>query len=222
MCARYSLAVPDADLQEYFELLSPPGLSPRYNVAPSQPVAVVGLKADGQTRGLIRMTWGFVPRWADHPRGGPRPVNAKAETVTTSPPFRDSFRDRRCLLPASGFLEWETTPAGRVPYLFRPGVGGLMAFAGVWDVWKPKDGSAPLSTCAVVTVPANATVCPLHHRMPAILPPEHFSGWLDCRRPPEAARALLATAPDDLLTRVRVNPIVNRATVDGPECLNPA
>lgn len=221
MCARYTLAVADAEFQDHFELLIPPGLSPRFNVAPSQPVAVVGLKADGRTRGLVPMRWGFVPRWAADPRSGPRPVNAKAETVRTAPPFRDSFRDRRCLIPATGFFEWETIGKAKVPYLFRRPDGGVVAFAGIWDVWKPKGGGDPLFTCAVITVPANEVVRPLHDRMPAILTPPEYSDWLDTRQPPDAAHALLRPAADDLLERVRVNPVVNMSTLETPECVSP-
>lgn len=221
MCARYTLAVPDAELQEHFELLAPPGLSPRFNVAPSQLVAVVGLKPDGTARGLVPMAWGFVPRWATDPRSGPRPVNAKAETVRTSPPFRDSFKGRRCLLPASGFFEWEKVGEDKVPYLFRPAVGGLLAFAGVWDVWKPKGGGDPLFTCALITVPANAAVRPLHDRMPAILPRERYAAWLDPKTPPDAAHALLRPAADDLLEVLRVNRAANNSRIDRPECVQP-
>jgi putative SOS response-associated peptidase YedK len=219
MCARYTLAVPDDQFQEHFELLIPPGLSPRFNIAPSQPVAVVGLKPDGSARGLVPMTWGFVPRWATDPRSGPRPVNAKAETVRTSPPFRDSFRDRRCLLPATGFFEWETVGKEKVPYLFRPAAGGVMAFAGLWDVWKPKGGGDPLFTCAVITVPANDVVRPLHDRMPAILPRERYADWLNPKATADEAFGLLRPAADGLLERVRVNRAVNNSRIDTPECV---
>ena len=219
MCARYTLAVPDDEFQEHFELLIPPGLSPRFNIAPSQPVAVVGLKADGSARGLVPMAWGFVPRWAADPRSGPRPVNAKAETVRTSPPFRDSFRDRRCLLPATGFFEWETRGKEKLPHLFRPTAGVVMAFAGIWDLWKPKGGGDPLFTCAVITVPANDTIRPLHDRMPAILPRASSADWLNPKSHPDAAFNLLRPAPDDLLERVRVNRVVNSSRVDTADCV---
>lgn len=162
-----------------------------------------------------------IPRWAKSATDGPRPVNAKAETVRTSPPFRDSFKDRRCLLPASGFFEWETVGKAKVPYLFRPMAGGLLAFAGVWDRRQPADGGEPLFTCAILTVPANATVRPLHDRMPAVLQWEHFAEWLSRSTPPVAAHALLRPAADDLLERVRVNPVVNNARTDTADCIQP-
>ena len=120
---------------------------PRYNAAPSQPVAVVGPnRRDGAGRGLAMLRWGFVPRWADDPDGGPKPINAKAETVATSPPFRDSFRDRRCLIPADGFYEWGGRGGQKRPYHFRLRGGGPFAFAGVWDVWGGGAGK-PVRTC---------------------------------------------------------------------------
>jgi len=204
-----------------FRTTHPARLSPRFNVAPLQLVTVVGLKPDGTARGLVSMAWGFVPRWATDPRSGPRPVNAKAETVRTSPPFRDSFKDRRCLLPASGFFEWEKIGEEKVPYLFRPLAGGPLAFAGVWDVWKPKGGGDPLFTCALITVPANVTVRPLHDRMPAILGREQFAEWLNPKTPPAAAHALLGPAADDLLEVMRVNRAVNNSRIDSPECVQP-
>src|SRR5436305_11645024 len=106
MCGRYTISSPDGitDLFGLDDLPQP--LGPRYNVAPGQVVAVVGLKPDGKRRGLSLLKWGFVPRWAADPKSGPRPINAKAETAATNPAFRDSFRGRRCLLPADGFFEW--------------------------------------------------------------------------------------------------------------------
>ena len=219
MCARYTLVVPDGEFQEHFELLSPPGLQPRYNIAPSQPVAVVGLKADGSARGLVRMNWGFVPRWAKSPTDGPRPVNAKAETVRTSAPFRASFRDRRCLIPATGYFEWLSDDTGKVPYLFHKRDGGPFAFAGIWDLWKPTDGSPPLFTCAIITVEANRTCRLIHNRMPAILEKENYSDWLDSRRPTDAIHELLRSAPDDYLAMRPVNRIVNKAMNNVPDCL---
>src|SRR5579871_1250436 len=106
MCGRFTLSTPPEDLASAFGLPEVPDLPLRYNVAPSQLVAVIGLKPDGRTRGLARLRWGFVPRWANDPDAGPRPINARAETVATRPPFDHSFRERRCLIPADGFFEW--------------------------------------------------------------------------------------------------------------------
>src|SRR5437773_2004007 len=118
MCYRYTLTAPPDVVAVLFGLPVVPDLAPRYNVALSQPVAVVGLKADGRTRGLALMRWGFIPRWAETD-DGPRPGNAKAETVARKDPFRDSFRDRRCLVPADGFYEWVAAGGKKQPYHVR-------------------------------------------------------------------------------------------------------
>ena len=132
-------AIPSAPIRsnwrEWFDLPEPPPLPPRYNVAPSQIVAVVGRKPDSAKRGLVLMSWGFVPRWAKDPRTGPQPINAQAETVASKAPFRDSFRDRRCLIPTDGFFEWETRDGTKRPHYFRPTFAPV-AFAGIWIIWK--------------------------------------------------------------------------------------
>jgi putative SOS response-associated peptidase YedK len=167
------------------------------------------------------LRWGFVPRWAADPDSGPRPVNAKAETVATRAPFKDSFRDRRCLVPADGFYEWLAENGKKVARHFRLRSGGPFAFAGIWDTWE-RDGREPVRTCALITVPANETVRPVHDRMPAILTPDRFDAWLDPATPTPDLLALQTPLPADLLEAVRVGPAVNRVANDGPECLVPA
>jgi putative SOS response-associated peptidase YedK len=178
MCGRYTITAPREAVAKAFGLPDVPNLDPRYNVAPSQLVAVVGLKPDGKTRGLALLKWGFVPRWAKDSESGPKPVNAKAETVATKAPFKDSFRDRRCLIPADGFYEWRAEGGEKVAHHFRLRGGGVFAFAGVWDAWQG-EGRAPLRTCALITVPPNEVVRPFHDRMPAILLPTQYDLWLD-------------------------------------------
>lgn len=221
MCGRFTASQSPAELGEQYGVEPPADYTPRYNVAPSQLVAVVGRKAGGSRRGLVRMRWGFVPRWARTPDDGPKPINAKAETVFTSPAFRQSARDRRCLIPATGFYEWAKGAAGdKQPVYFRPAVGPV-AFAGVWDVWRPAPGSDPLFTCAVVTVPASDAVRPYHHRMPAVLPAAAFDPWLDPGTDPGDLAALLRPYPF-ALSAVPVGPAVNSPRTDGPACLLPA
>lgn len=217
MCARYTLSDLD-DLVAAFELLSAPVLVPRFNIAPSQRVVVVGRKPDGSGRGAVAMTWGFVPHWAKSPTDGPRPVNARAETIQTSAPFRDSFRSRRCIIPADGFFEWLHVDRKKVPYLFRPRDGGYLGFAGIWEIWQ-STASEPLYSCAIVTVTANATLRPYHERMPAILMPSDFDVWLDIKTPAQTAYDLLRPADDDYLQIVPIGPTVNRASNDTPECI---
>ena len=220
MCYRFTLASDPIHVAEFFELLEVPGLVPRFNVAPRQLVAVVGRKGDGIGRGLVNMIWGFVPRWANDPMSGPRPMNARSETVRTSAPFRDSFQDRRCLIPADGFFEWEVVPDGKQPWHFRRPDRRPFAFAGIWDAWKGAE--KPLYTCAILTTTPNATVRPLHDRMPVVIPRDHFSTWLDPNTDPTAARGLLKPAPDDYFERVAVKREVNNVKAEGPQLLEAA
>ena len=220
MCARYTIDADPVRVADLFQLVELPGLEPRWNVAPSQLVPVVGAKPDGR-RGLSFFKWGFVPHWEADPRAGYRPVNAKAETVATSPMWRDAFRRKRCLLVASGFYEWRTEGKKKLPIHHRLKDGEPFAFAGVWDVWKG-EGRPPLVTCAIITVPANPLVKPFHDRMPAILAPDQYAGWLEHDAPPAALLAMLAPFPAELMEAVKLTPTANSVRNDGPECLTPA
>ena len=128
------MTTPD-ELADLFGLADAPDLAPRYNVAPSQLVAVVGLKPDGMTRGLPRLRWGLVPSWAKDPNDGPKPINARAETLLDKPTFREPFKAKRCLIPADGFFEWAKGERGKRPHLFRMADESPFAFAGLWEVW---------------------------------------------------------------------------------------
>jgi putative SOS response-associated peptidase YedK len=217
MCARFTLFTPGDAIARRFGLSHVPLLQPRYNVAPSQLVAVVGTRANGTGRGLAQFRWGFVPNWANEPKG-PRPVNAKAETAADKPTFRDSFRQRRCLIPADGFYEWKTTPDGKRPLFFRLKSGEPMALAGIWDCWPGP--TEKLFTCAILTTPANALVQPVHDRMPAILPPEVWDTWLDPNQTdPTRLLPLLQPSPAEDMEVRPANPAVNNSRYDAPDCL---
>jgi putative SOS response-associated peptidase YedK len=218
MCARYTLHAAPHLVAELFGLPDVPHLDARYNVAPSPFVPVVGAKPDGR-RGLSLFKWGFVPSWAEAGLKV-RPVNAKAETVASTPMFRDAFRKRRCLVPADGFYEWRTVAKKKLPVHFRLRYGKPFAFAGVWDCWK--GGDKPLYTVAVLTTKPNELTRTVHDRMPVILPPSAFATWLDVAvGDPLALRPLLAPYPADEMEAHPVNPPMNRPGFEGPECLIP-
>lgn len=220
MCGRYTFSASPAELDRLgVDPADLRGLQPRYNVAPSQGVPVLGLKADGRRRGLARLRWGLVPGWSSDPSASPKPINAKAETVATLPTFRDSFRSRRCLLPADGFYEWAKLGPNKVPHLFRTH-DGLFAFAGLWASWG--SGADRLLTCCLITTPANDLVRPVHARMPAILSPDVWDAWLSPSTPAAELLGLLQPFPSERMTAVAVGPAVNSARTDGPECVLPA
>jgi putative SOS response-associated peptidase YedK len=220
MCGRYTLEMDKGRLTGLFGLGEFDfDLLPRYNIAPSQAVVVVGLKPGGERRGLALLNWGLVPRWANDPNDGPRPINARAETLLEKPMFRESVRKRRCLLPATGFFEWKTVGKKKEPFLIRPHDGGVWAFAGLWDTWT--DGARKLATCTIITVPSNDAVRPLHDRMPAIVPPTEFDRWLGTATAVEDALAILKPWPAEWTTVLPVGPMVNSVKNESPECITP-
>lgn len=182
MCGRFTHTTPAEVVADRFGVADPPALPPRFNVAPSQVVAVVGLKPGGTRRGLAMLRWVLVPRWAATPKPGP--TNARAETVDRLPTFRDSFRERRCLLTMTGFYEWRLVNGRKVPHHFTLAGCGPMGVAGIWAVWHGSDGTN-LTTCCLLTTTANEAVRPVHDRMPAVLPPDVWgAGWTRLPRSP--------------------------------------
>jgi len=203
----------------FFGLTEAPDLPPRYNIVPTQAIPVIREASDGSRR-LTMMRWGLVPSWAKDIGDGL--INARSETVNEKPSFRQAFRQRRCIIPANGFFEWMRVEGKKVPYYVRMADGAPMPFVGIWEAWLSPDGQV-LETCAILTTAANATVAPIHDRMPVILHPDKFSLWLD-RQVHDAERlsTLFAPYPADRLAAYRVSTLVNNVAHDGPECIAPA
>jgi putative SOS response-associated peptidase YedK len=215
-CAHHTLRTPPDHIAELFDLHDAPRLYARYNVASSQPISVVGAKPDGRRR-LSLFRWGFVPIWSDG-NLKVRPVNAKAETVATTPMFRDAFRKRRCQVPAAGSFEWRTVGKRKMPVHSQLKGGAPFAFAGVWDCWK--GGEKPLYTVAILNTKPNQLTRTVHDRMPVILPPSEFALWLDpAVGDPVALRPLLAPYSADEMEAHPANPAMNQPAIEGPECL---
>jgi putative SOS response-associated peptidase YedK len=220
MCGRYVSSRPLTALSEWFlvdEARTEP-LPASWNVAPTDPVYAVAEHKGRRLLGTFR--WGLVPPGARDPARGPRPINARAETLVERQIFRDAFARRRCLLPADGFYEWETRDGRKQPYFIAPRDGGVMAMAGLWSTWRHEETT--LRTCAIITTSANQTVAPLHDRMPVILPPEHWELWLDRTEDDLALLSgLLTPAPDELLDLRPVGTAVNSVRNNGPELTVP-
>ena len=226
MCGRTTLTATPEELAEAFDLDELPALAPRYNIAPTQPMPVVRVDAARRRRKLTLVRWGLVPPWAADPKVGARMINARSETVARLPAFRDPFRERRCLVPASGFFEWRRAEKGRQPYLLRHRDGRLLALAGLWDRWQPAPGDTrpeePLETCVVLTTPANELVARLHDRMPLILRAEDYEVWLDPKvRDPERLASLLRPFPAEEMVAIAVSPRVNSPANDDASLLEP-
>ena len=207
----------DAEVRDPAALLE---LGPRYNVAPTQPIEVIVQRDDGRFLELHR--WGLVPSFAKSVSAGNRLINARAETVATSPAFRTAFARRRCIIPADGFYEWRREGARKQPFLIHAADDRPLAFAGLWAPWRdPASGEWVLSA-AVVTTRANGIVGQLHDRMPVILELSEWPIWADPEfRDPGLLSDLLRPAADGLLTLTAVSPLVNNANNEGPELLLP-
>lgn len=224
MCGRYALYGPVSRLREAFLLAQCPDFEPRWNIAPQSRIPVIRQAPDGSRVGQL-VRWGLIPPWADDPAVGARLNNARAETVAMKPSFRGAFARHRCLIPADGFYEWQTaTGAGKrrkQPWYFHRAGGGFLAFAGLLAAWRPAGGDTVVSGC-IITTAANATMAPIHERMPVIVDPSDFSAWLDPANQDTAAlQELLVPCDPDLLAAHPVSPAINRGDVEGPGCIDP-
>ena len=225
MCGRFTQQRPSADLAALFEaedLAQTPG--GRFNLAPQQ-LGLVVVQGPDARRAVTAFRWGLVPAWAKDAKIGNRLINARAESVATTPAFRASFAKRRCLVPADGFYEWQRVNQRiRQPHFIARVDGAPLAFAGLWSPWRDPDSESPepLRTFAIVTTGANETVAPIHDRMPVVLPPEAWAAWLGAEpAEPDELVALLRPAPDDLLVSHPVSTRVNNPRNDGPDLVRP-
>lgn len=177
MCGRFSLSLPAEAVARLFGVDDFPNRGPRYNIGPSQEILVVRRRESGKGREIASMRWGFVPAWARNPATMHRPVNARAETVSGKPMFRDAFRRRRCLIPADGFYAWQQTGSGKRPWRVVRADGAPFAFAGLWERWNGPVGGT-IESCVIITTEANNAVRPMHDSMPVILEIGRFEAWL--------------------------------------------
>jgi putative SOS response-associated peptidase YedK len=219
MCGRFSLTAPEEDVRKAFgHGGAPRNLRPRWNVAPTQESPVLRREAEGGLR-LDLLAWGLVPYWAEDPSVGSRMINARGETVAEKPAYRQAYRQRRCLVPADGFYEWEEKGDKR-PILFRASDAAPFAFAGLWEKWVPKSGGV-LETFTIVNCAAQpgSLMARYHHRTPVILAPEDYDAWLDTERDPQA---LIRPPREGFLSATRVSTYVNKVANDDSNCFVPA
>ncbi len=222
MCGRYRLSRRKRVIEEYFDCDSwDDEWSPRYNIAPTQPVPVIRQNPKEPVRELSLMKWGLIPSWAKDPSSAARMINARAETAAAKPAFRDALRLRRCLVPADGFYEWVRTGKAKQPYCFEVNEGELFAFAGIWDRWRDARGNA-VETCSILTTVPNAVAATVHDRMPVILDPDGYDLWLDPgMRDVAAASELLRPCDARLMRCYPVSARINLVANDDEECSKP-
>lgn len=208
-------------LAEVFELLEPPDLPPRYNIAPTQQVPIVRLVSADAGRRVELLRWGLIPSWAQDPTIGARMINARAETLTTKPAFRAAMRQRRCLVLADGFYEWQKRNGRKQPFYVHLVEHRPFGFAGLWEHWESANGEA-IDSCTVITTEPNELIAPVHDRMPAILHPEDHAIWLDpTNKQPASLKSLLRPYPAKEMKVYPVTARVNNPSYDGSECIKP-
>jgi len=222
MCGRFTLTASPEDLQAAFpEFAVPPQMSPHYNIAPTQPLAVV---ANDGRHAVDFFLWGLIPSWAKDPAIGNRLINARAETLGEKPSFRNAYQRRRCLILSDGFYEWRKTPGQRAktPHYIRMKTGQPFAFAGLWEQWFSPDGSE-IKSATIITTEPNEMIAQLHNRMPVILPRGQYARWLaPAPRSPGELQPLLVPYPAGEMAHYAVSTLVNNPANDRPECILPA
>lgn len=215
MCGRFVVKTPNRELTEIFEAAPSNDLpdAPNYNICPTDDVVVVD-SASGARR-LRKMRWGFIPHWYKKPTDGPLLINARSDTLATKPAFRNAARQRRCLIPATGFYEWTYADKDRLPwYIYRKDEAPI-AFAGIWQNWGDED----TATCAIVTTEANAPLQKLHHRMPVIIEAPDWALWLG--EAGHGAAVLMQPSAESVWAFHRVDPKVNSNRACGPSLIEP-
>ncbi len=226
MCGRYRLARSKQLLAEYFDTdFDDLDWEPRHNLAPTQAVPIVRQMQVAEKPRTTLARWGLIPSWTSDLASSPLMINARAETATNKPSFRDPLQRRRCLIPADGFYEWARRGAAkkaRQPFCFEVGSAEVFAFAGIWDSWRNPQGVV-VESCAILTTTANHLLADMHDRMPVILPRERYSRWMDPRiQDSEQVLAMVTPFQASLMRRYSVSTSVNYVANDGPECSAPA
>jgi putative SOS response-associated peptidase YedK len=218
MCGRYASFIAADRLHRLFRTVNPtPSLQPTWNMAPTRDAAVVRLHPETRQRHLDLLRWGLVPHWARDPKATRQPINARAETLGTSPMFRDALARRRCLVPADAFYEWQAVEGGKLPWAIARADGAPLVFAGLWEGWRGADGTV-MRTFTIVTTQANDALRRLHERMPVVLEEDGWPLWLG--EAEGAAGDLLRPSAAEF--RVwRVGTAVNNVRNDRAELLEP-
>ncbi len=225
MCGRYTLHTDPSVLAELFGLAEPPILAPRYNIAPTQPAAIVRLGLHSKEREWALVHWGLIPSWSKDPSIGARLINARSETAAEKPSFRAAFRRRRCLAPADGFYEWQKIGRRKQPMYITLRDGEPFAIAALWESWVGADGSE-IDSCTLLTTEANELLEPIHNRMPVILDPRDYDLWLGdgsdaSPREQDELMHLLRPYPAEEMSAVPVSTYVNNALNEGEGCIEP-
>ncbi len=222
MCGRFVQTESARHYAEYFRVdtVKSDDLPPSYNVAPTDTVYAVAEYENERMLGAFR--WGLIPWWAKDRKIAARSINARMETAASKPTFRDAFSRKRCLIPADGFYEWERRPDGKLAHFIYSAVGGPLAFAGLWSLWKEPETEERVRTCTILTGEPDDLVGPIHNRMPVALTEDRWGAWLDPKnQDPDELTGILGSAMRPRLSEHPVSSLVNKVANNFPELITP-
>jgi putative SOS response-associated peptidase YedK len=218
MCGRFNLVAPSAAVVEHFQLRRLLRYETSYNIPPGQKILAV-VELDDKSRKAVYLWWGLIPAWAKDGRIGQRVINARAETLSAKPSFRAALKQRRCLIPTTGFYEWQQTAAGKQPFHIHREDNGLFAFAGLWECWE--HDAQTLYTCTIVTTAASEMMLAIHERMPVIIRQRDYAVWLDKQTNENEITRLLSTANCREMAATAVSEWVNNPRHNDDRCVHP-
>jgi len=217
MCGRFAQRSDPKRLAKEFKVAEVPQVEARYNIAPTQEILAVRELADGREMAFFK--WGLVPSWAKDTSMGARLINARSETVGEKPAFREAFKQRRCIIPADGFYEWQRTEGRKQPFFFLMRDERPFGFAGLWERWEGEGGQA-IDSCTILTTEANEVLRPVHDRMPVILHPDEYEAWLDTDvRKLDLIKEMLRPYPAEEMTSYQVSTAINSPRSQGAELI---
>ena len=219
MCGRFSLTVPEKFFSRTFTLLDIPEMKPDYNVPPGVDIWAVRKNTESKQPEVARLRWGLIPAWASDPKIANKLINARSETVSDKPAFREAYRRRRCLIPADGFFEWKRNGKLRTPYFIRRIGQKPFAMAGLWERWLGP-GGVQLDSCTILTTEPNRLMQTLHNRMPVILDETNMTRWLETAQSESEMKELMAPYPSDQMEAYPVSDLVNSPKNNDPACLS--
>jgi len=216
MCGRFNLTASAEELAGHFQCDQPPRFEARYNIAPGGEILAV-VEWPDQRLTFINLHWGLIPAWAKDSKISQHLINARAETVQQKPSFRAAFKQRRCLIPATGYYEWQALPEHKQAYHIQRQDKHPFAFAGLWEHWQHDNSS--IYSCTIITTSACPVVQDIHGRMPVIIAEADYRQWLDRHTPPGRLTALLANFNYQALAATAISPWLNNPRHDSPKCL---
>lgn len=216
MCGRFAFFANNNVGYESLQLPAPPSFE-SYNIAPSQDILAIRISPETGQPEYTLLRWGLLPFWSKTSKTKFPMINARAEGIEKKPSFRGPFKDRRCIIPASGFYEWQKSADGKQPFFIRPANGGVFGLAGIWDHWQGEGKT--IESCSIITTTSNAIISEIHDRMPVILEKGVEKAWLDTETEQAQLLAMLSPYPKKRMEVYPVSSFVNNPRNNGPECI---